>query len=292
MANSNAFPVIVVILILVVLVAAMIIWRPTITPLEVTPTPTTINTTASTPTPTATEDEKPNQNITITTPQPGQGAGLPLVVEGQARVFENTLQVRLLDSEGEVLVERTVMADAPDIGQFGPYRVELYYPEVTGEAGTVEAFQYSARDGSEIDKVSVPVRFQEVDFTEVEVFYSNRKTDPDMEECDTTYSVTRRIPETVTVARAALEQLLMGPTRGEGEQGSFTNINAGVKINSLVIENGTATVDFNEALDEGVAGSCLVQSIRSQITNTLTQFNSVNDVVISVNGETEDVLQP
>ena len=94
------------------------------------------------------------------------------------------------------------------------------------------------------------------------------------------------------VARAALEELLQGPTRQEILEGYFTSINPNVKIQKLTIENTVAKVDFDITLEKNVGGSCRVTAIRNQITQTLLQFNTVKSVVISINGRTEDILQP
>jgi spore germination protein GerM len=53
-----------------------------------------------------------------------------------------------------------------------------------------------------------------------------------------------------------------------------------------------AKVDFDERLGFQVGGSCRVSAIRAQITETLMQFSTVKSVVVSINGRTEDVLQP
>jgi spore germination protein GerM len=79
----------------------------------------------------------------------------------------------------------------------------------------------------------------------------------------------------------------------EQAEGFFTSINQGVKLQSLNIrEDGTAFVDFDEQLQAGVGGSCKVSAIRAQITETLKQFPTVKNVIISINGRTEDILQP
>ncbi|MBP6976514.1 GerMN domain-containing protein, partial [Candidatus Dojkabacteria bacterium] len=70
------------------------------------------------------------------------------------------------------------------------------------------------------------------------------------------------------------------------------NINDGVEILSLSISKGVAYVDLSNELQEGVGGSCKVTSIRAQITETLKQFSTVDSVVISIEGESEDILQP
>ena len=94
------------------------------------------------------------------------------------------------------------------------------------------------------------------------------------------------------MGRASLEELFKGPTDTEKNAGFSTSINPGVKIQSLTIENGTAKVDFNEQLEYQVGGSCRVSAIRAQITQTLEQFPTIKNVIISINGRTEDILQP
>jgi hypothetical protein len=102
----------------------------------------------------------------------------------------------------------------------------------------------------------------------------------------------REVTETVAVGNAALEALLAGPTEAELAEGLTTAINDGVVLQDLVIADGVATADFSARLNEDVAGSAMVMAIRGQIEQTLLQFETVNEVVISVDGETEEVLQP
>jgi spore germination protein GerM len=88
-----------------------------------------------------------------------------------------------------------------------------------------------------------------------------------------------------------LEYLLQGPAENEKKE-FFTSINPGVKVNSLEIEDGIAKVDFSKEIEEDAGGSCRVLSIRAQITETLKQFPTVKNVVISVDGRVDDALQP
>jgi spore germination protein GerM len=125
----------------------------------------------------------------------------------------------------------------------------------------------------------------------VKVFFNNEKSDPEFS-CNKVFPVEREIPKTQAVGRTALEELLKGPTDAEKDSKYFTSINPGVKIQSLTIENGIAKVDFDGQLEFQVGGSCRVSAIRAQITETLKQFPTVNSVIISINGRTEDILQP
>ena len=91
---------------------------------------------------------------------------------------------------------------------------------------------------------------------------------------------------------SALTQLLNGPTQEESESGIFSMINPGTVAYDLTLEGEVATVDFNEKLQEGVAGSATVMAIRNQIERTLLQFDYITEVVISINGDSEEILQP
>lgn len=139
-----------------------------------------------------------------------------------------------------------------------------------------------------------------VEYETIQIFLSSRTEDPDILYCNRTYPISREVSRFSNnrksylgeYAYLALAELLKGPTEFEKKNGYFSSVNEGTKIQQIIIENGVALVDFNQKLNKGVAGSCKVQAIRSQIENTLKQFPEVKDVVISVDGEIEKNLQP
>lgn len=128
-------------------------------------------------------------------------------------------------------------------------------------------------------------------FTIIKVFFNNNNLDPEFS-CNKVFPVERTVPKTNELERAALIELLNGPTQSDTAQGFFTSINSGVKINKFSIIRGVAMVDFDERLEFQVGGSCRVGAISAEITETLKQFSYVKDVIISINGRTEDILQP
>ncbi len=105
-------------------------------------------------------------------------------------------------------------------------------------------------------------------------------------------SVNREVENVAAIAREALKALIQGPSSEEINDGFSTSINENVVIQRLEIENGIAYVDFNETLQENVAGSATVMAIREQIEKTLMQFETVNEVVISIDGDVDSILQP
>lgn len=125
----------------------------------------------------------------------------------------------------------------------------------------------------------------------VKIFFGNIKEDPEVLNCEKVYSVERQVLKSKAIIQA-LEELLKGPTVEEQEKGYLTNINSGVNINNLIVKNNVARVDFDEQLEFQVGGSCRVMAIRAQINGTLLQFSEIGSVIISINGRTEDILQP
>lgn len=118
---------------------------------------------------------------------------------------------------------------------------------------------------------------------------------------------TRQIVKTPRIGTAALEELLWGPPPisqiGYGtaiptpEQvlsypGREPGWGLRVTLRGLTIENGVATADFSKELRAYGGGSVRVQAIRAQITRTLMQFPSVQEVRIAIEGQTEGVLEP
>jgi len=126
----------------------------------------------------------------------------------------------------------------------------------------------------------------------IQVFFENSVLDAGVSACDTAYPVAREVTSVPGIARVALTELLRGPSWDDSNRGYYSEINSGVKINSLSIDNGVARVDLDKRIEEGVGGSCRVSEIRSQITSTLEQFPTVRSVVVSVDGRTADALQP
>lgn len=137
------------------------------------------------------------------------------------------------------------------------------------------------------------------EYTSLDIYFSNTEQDPSSLNCDKTYSTSREISRPTNnpnsrlgeFAYVAIKELLKGPTDLEKKEGFSTSINSGSKVQKITIIDGIAAVDFNKTFNE-VAGSCKVQAIRSQVTETLKQFPEIKEVVISVEGETEGALQP
>ena len=99
-------------------------------------------------------------NIKVNNLKLNQEVTFPFTVSGEARVFENQFNYRIKDSTGKTLKEGTVYAKAKDVGEFGAFEIKVTSLKTTDTKIVFELFDKSAKDGSEIDKVIVPLQLK------------------------------------------------------------------------------------------------------------------------------------
>lgn len=199
---------------------------------------------------------------------------------------------------------------------------------VTLLAGGIWAWQYWEAPKEEVGKPEEKILEEKIveiepmeEITQIKVYFGNPQKEieaghPEIR-CESVYPVIRTIPKTQAVARAAINELLKGPTAEEKNQeyvSSIPDVNkitqyppqrwwtcegqempfkkGKVTLLSLDIKDGTAFADFSGEIHAYGGGSCNVVAISSQIINTLKQFPTIEEVVISVDGEKECILQP
>lgn len=110
---------------------------------------------------TDTDDESGDEQIIVTSPEKNATVSKSsFKVTGRAIAFENVVTVRVTDGNGFQLLEKSVSTKAPDTGEFGDFSITLNVI-TNSDSGTIEVFEYSAKDGSEINKVSVPINFSD-----------------------------------------------------------------------------------------------------------------------------------
>jgi hypothetical protein len=234
--------------------------------------------------------------IQITSPVSGQSITSPLVIEGKARgfwYFEAVFPVMLADSRNNIIARGLATAKSDWMTEdFVPFSTKLEFTPDYGNSGTLIVHNNNPSNNTENNREKrIPVFFAQKETILVQVYFVNTKLDPNFMG-EKVFPVQRSIPKTQAVARSALEELLKGPTQQEQGAGYSTSINSDVKIQKLSIVDGTARVDFDSQLEFQVGGSARVGAIRAQITQTLEQFKTVQNVIISIDGRTEEILQP
>jgi hypothetical protein len=95
--------------------------------------------------------------------------------------------------------------------------------------------------------------------------------------------VGRVVPRTQAVARAALEQLIQGPTAAERDAGLATDVPSGVTVLGLTVAGGTAVVDLSRPFARG--GEATISPRLAQVVYTLTQFPTISRVRFELDGD-------
>lgn len=102
--------------------------------------------------------------IVLDAPADGAEVGGEFSIDGDARVFEGTVRVRLTnDRTGRTLIDDFTTAAVADVGLHAPFSYDADVPASrvrNGDALTLEVFQESAEDGSEIDKVTLKLLYR------------------------------------------------------------------------------------------------------------------------------------
>lgn len=94
--------------------------------------------------------------IVVEDPAPGAELSSGGAVSGFANVFEANVSIRLLDSNGNVLVETFTTATCGS-GCWGDFEHDIEFDVTDQQEGRLEVLTYSAEDGSPQDIISLPV---------------------------------------------------------------------------------------------------------------------------------------
>jgi hypothetical protein len=236
------------------------------------------DTTGAPVTPAAPSRPEAAREIYIDSVEPGN----PLVVRGRARTFENTVQVLARDAAGNVITE-VFTTSVGEMGNHNPYEAQVWLVRDPGPRFTLEAFEYSANDGSVRSLVSRPMSAPTERMSVTLMFPTS--------DCTTTKPFTRTLPRAVGVAQLLMHALVAGPTAEEKSAGAVGAFPAGARVKSVILRDGVVTVDFNERL-QNVGGACAASAIRAAVSATLTRLPGVQRVVITAGGSEPLALQP
>jgi spore germination protein GerM len=124
----------------------------------------------------------------------------------------------------------------------------------------------------------------------IKLYFPNTKRDGG--DCSVkVYPVTRTIPKTTAVARAALEQLFAGPTSQEKANGFYSDFSEATKsfLISVNVKGGAAYVNLRDLSSTTSIGnfttSCGGSNFFGQVENTLKQFTSIKKAFFAMEGD-------
>lgn len=210
-------------------------------------------------------------------------------VAGRARAGGVPISIAVRNAQGDPIYGATADVTAAAGEPYGRFSKTVTLSKLPEVPVTLEVRRSGADDAETITRLIV---FGSSDEIPVKVYFGNGQLDP-QNQCTLVFPVDRMVSGKVAIYRAVIEELLKGPSPDDVAAGYRTAIPAGVTLKSVAADaEGVVTADFDARLSRGVSGSCSVEAIRAQIGVTLKQFPEVHDVVISVNGRTDGVLEP
>lgn len=95
--------------------------------------------------------------ILVESPAIGDTVTSPMRIWGTSNVFEATSQFRIVDGAGRTLIEQHVTATS-GTGERGSFDVTIPFEAEPGSDITLIAFEYSAKDGSMVNIVRIPLK--------------------------------------------------------------------------------------------------------------------------------------
>jgi len=97
--------------------------------------------------------------ILVESPAVGDTVGSPLRVTGTANVFEATFQLDIVDWDGRIIADEVVTATS-GTGTRGTFDVTVPFTVDREGLGALIVFEYSAKDGSQINVVEIPLQLK------------------------------------------------------------------------------------------------------------------------------------
>jgi germination protein M len=94
--------------------------------------------------------------ILVESPLVGQRVSSPVTISGTADVFEAVVSISVLDARGNEIVRTFTMATCGS-GCRGTYTKSVRFNVSRTQPGTIHVYEVSAKDGSEINVVDIPV---------------------------------------------------------------------------------------------------------------------------------------
>ena len=220
-------------------------------------------------------------NIEVDSPTTRTDVGSPVMVSGRARnLFEANVIVELRNEAGD-LVARTNTTAAGSGPELALFSVDVSF-EATGRGAVIVSSDSGLEGTPEATVVPVTFAARAEGGTEVTVFLQDPQGD--------FVPVTREVPRTTGVLRAALEQQLLGAYPGEQARGLTSPFSEdGQLLRGVTITgDGTAVVDFEPSIVDALAGADGA-AVLASLDRTAFHFPTVTWVRYSVGGQCQDI---
>ena len=242
--------------------------------------------------------ERSAKEFKIITPKPSDVVSSPLEfnVEVNGKQTENRppfqeLRYELKNEDGSVIRSFSENIISLEDGHYITSFMQFSCPK--GKTGTFEAkiIEYQKNGQAVVlAKATVPVKFKP-ETPYVTLYFQNSKMIKGYASPGATvFPVERKNLLRKAGPRAAILELLKGPTKQEQDEGYYSQVWPGTRLQSLKIKNGVIYADFSKELGGCGGGTDCQVPVQAPIDQTLQQF-CPKQVVLTVDGS-EGPLNP
>lgn len=214
------------------------------------------------------------KKIIITSPEEFDTITSQVIIKGFSNLQTNKIFWRIKDST-EVIKFSGVSQITTQSNSFIPLQLEIFLPALNDNDFSLEIFSKTPT-GQEENLVILPLHLFSTSISTFDVYFANQS----QKNCNGVFPVSRTVAETSAVGRAALLEILNGPTTEEQKAGYRTRLLESTTIKSFVISGGVATVTVSKDWEKNNA--CDKQLAEEQIKETLLQIDLVREVEIKI----------
>jgi spore germination protein GerM len=149
-------------------------------------------------------------------------------------------------------------------------------------------YKYLLQNPKPISNQPIQSNIENKPLQDFQLFFNNTIKNPNLIDCSLMFSVKRQTNQKVTY-EFLVNTLINGLTQKEEKDGYVTAIPKNLELNFVKSEEGKVIVDFKPFQ---IAGSCATGMFTAQVKKTLLAIDQTKEIVITIQGKSEDILQP
>jgi hypothetical protein len=200
----------------------------------------------------------------------------PVIINGFVKTSDEKIYWRVKDQNNAVQLSG-FNAVSGIAGGYSSFTSEIFLPALEATNFSLEIFV--KEKNTEVDLQTVSLNLLSTEKSEFDIFFSNDRLNT-TRACDIVFPATRVVAQTSAVGRAALLEILNGPSDAERYDDYRSSLPPGTAVSTFVINRGIATVTVSKNFNS--LGACEKQRATEQIRQTLLGIGLVDDVVIEV----------
>lgn len=220
-------------------------------------------------------------NIIVSQPLSNDAISSPVKVSGKIVFSADKVYFRLLDDWNNLVATSSAEINQTDLN----YETAIEFPKPFTQKGVLEGYVLSADGQKEASLVKIPIVFKEYNKPLFKLYYSNSLKTTNPLNCDEVFPIEKEVVVNQELPKNVIKELFKGLSEEEIKLGYINNLPEKVEINKIEYSNRKVILDFGSEFTENLNYKCRLPAMIAQITQTLLQFEDIDEVAITVEGK-------